>query len=155
MRRLLIVLLAVTTFSTGTAVAQSGYWAGFSVGYPGAALHFGLEDVAPSLAVRVNAGYSYIGNRFALGFDALYDVSVDTGAAPIDVYLGGGLGIGVGRGSPIISVNLLAGGEFRLIDAGLPQGGIYLEVGPSLSFNVPQNRTPFGVVARLGFNYHF
>lgn len=155
MRKFLIVLMAVGTLGAGSTFAQSGYWVGFSVGYPGAALHFGLEDVTPDLAVRINAGYSYVGNSFALGLDALYDLAVNTGSTPLDVYLAGGLGIGVGSGSPTISLNFLAGGEFRLIDAGIPRGGIYLEVGPSFSFNLPEGRAPFGVVARLGFNYHF
>lgn len=156
MRKLLVVILAVLTMGAGSAFAQSGYWAGFSVGYPGAALHFGIDDVVPNLAVRVNAGYSYVGNTgFAIGADALYELAVDMGTTPIDVYVGGGLGIGIGAGSPTISINALVGGEFRLIDAGLPQGGIFLEVGPSFSFNLPANRPPFGIVGRLGFNYHF
>ena len=79
MRKFLIALIAVVTLGAGTAFAQSGYWAGFSVGYPGAALHFGIEDVTPNLGVRVNAGYNYIGSGFALGLDALYDLDVDTG----------------------------------------------------------------------------
>lgn len=155
MRKLLIALVAVFAVGAGSAFAQSGYWAGFSVGYPGAALHFGLEDVTPNLAVRVNAGYAYVGNRFALGFDALYNLSVATGSTPIDAYLGGGVGIGIGAGSPIVSINALVGGEFRLVDLGIPSAGLFLEVGPSVSFNLPRNRAPFGVLARFGINYHF
>ena len=98
MRKFLVALIAVTALGAGTAFAQSGYWAGFSVGYPGAALHFGIEDISPNLDVRVNAGYNYIGSGFALGADVLYGLNVDMGTAPIDVYVGGGLGLGIGTG---------------------------------------------------------
>ncbi|MFA5550785.1 MAG: hypothetical protein WDA03_04130 [Trueperaceae bacterium] len=151
MRKFLIALIAVVTLGAGTAFAQSGYWAGFSVGYPGAALHFGLEDVTPNLSVRVNAGYNYIGSGFSVGVDGLYDLAVDTGTTPIDVYVGGGLGLGIGSGFDL-AVNAFVGGEFRLVDAGLPQGGVFLEVGPSFQV-IPAFR--FGVIGRLGFNYHF
>src|SRR5690554_449704 len=150
MRKFLIALIAVVTLGAGTAFAQSGYWAGFSVGYPGAALHFGIEDVTPNLGVRVNAGYNYIGSGFALGLDALYDLDVDTGTTPIDVYVGGGLGLGIGSGIDV-AINAFVGGEFRLVDAGLPQGGIFLEAGPSFSLSP----FAFGIIGRLGFNYHF
>lgn len=152
MRKFLVSLLAVAVLGGGAAFAQSGYWAGVSAGYPGAALHFGLENVSPNLDVRINAGYNYIGTGgFALGVDALYALPVDMGAAPIGVYAGGGLGLGIGSGVSV-GLNLFAGGEFRLVDAGLPEGGIFLEAGPSLGFSPSFN---FGVTARLGFNYHF
>lgn len=149
MRKFLISLIAVAVLGAGAAFAQSGYWAGVSAGYPGAALHFGLSDVTPDLDVRVNAGYNYIGSGFALGVDALYHLPFDTGA-PIDLYAGGGVGLGIGTGVDV-AVNLLVGGEFRLVDAGLPQGGVFLEAGPSLNLNPFK----FGVAARVGFNYHF
>ncbi|HZX00343.1 MAG TPA: hypothetical protein VFF10_09795 [Trueperaceae bacterium] len=151
MRKFLVSLIAVAALGTGTAFAQGGYWAGFSVGYPGAALHFGIDGISPGLAARVNAGYNYIGaGGFALGADILYDLAVDTGTAPIDVYLGGGVGLGIGTGINV-AVNAFVGGEFSLAGSGLPEGGIFLEAGPSIGFN------PFalGVAARLGFNYHF
>ena len=50
MRKFLVTLIAVAALGSGAAFAQ-GYWAGVSAGYPGAALHFGVEDVAPSLSV--------------------------------------------------------------------------------------------------------
>lgn len=151
MRKFLIALIAVVTLGAGTAFAQSGYWAGFSVGYPGAALHFGLEDVTPNLNVRVNAGYNYIGTGFSLGLDALYDLAVDTGSTPIDVYVGGGVGLGIGAGFDL-AVNAFVGAEYRLADLGLSQGGVFLEVGPSFRVLPAFN---FGVIGRLGFNYHF
>lgn len=152
MRKLLVSLIAVAALGTGAAFAQGGYWAGVSAGYPGAALHFGIDDIAPSLAVRLNAGYNYIGTGgFALGVDALYDLPVDMGDTPIAVYAGGGVGIGIGAGVAL-GVNVFVGGEFSLAQAGLPEGGVFLEVGPAIGI-IPN--FGFGVSGRLGFNYHF
>jgi len=151
MRKFLVSLIAVAALGAGTAFAQGGYWAGFSVGYPGAALHFGIDNISPGLAARINAGYNYIGTAgFALGADILYDLPVDTGTAPIDVYVGGGLGLGIGAGVNV-GINAFVGGEFSLAQSGLPEGGIFLEAGPSLGFSP----FSFGVTARLGFNYPF
>lgn len=151
MRKFLVTLIAVAALGSGAAFAQ-GYWAGVSAGFPGAAVHFGVEDVAPSLAVRINAGYNYIGTAgFAVGVDVLYDLPVDMGDAPIDVYAGGGVGLGIGGGFNA-GVNLFAGGEFSLAQAGMPEGGIFVEVGPAIAI-VPG--FGFGVVGRVGFNYHF
>lgn len=153
MRKLLVSLIAVAALGAGTALAQGAYWAGISVGYPGASLHFGVEDIAPDFSVRVNAGYSYVGTvGFALGVDGLYELPVDMGDTPIDVYAGAGLGVGVGGGALSLAANLIVGGEFNLATAGLPEGGVFLEVGPSLQF-LPGFQ--FGVLGRLGFNYHF
>ncbi len=152
MRKFVISLVAVAVLSAGSAFAQTGYWAGISAGYPGAAVHFGVDGVAPGLAVRLNAGYNYIGTGgFALGVDALYDLPVNMGDTPIDLYAGGGLGIGIGAGVAL-GVNLFVGGEFSLAQAGLPEGGVFLEVGPAIGV-IPA--FGFGVAGRLGFNYHF
>lgn len=152
MRKFLVSLIAVAVLGAGAAFAQGGMWAGVSAGYPGAALHFGVDDVAPNLAVRINAGYNYIGTGgFAIGADALYDLAVDMGDAPIQVYVGGGVGLGIGSGVAV-GVNAFVGGEFSLASAGLPQGGVFLEVGPSIGV-IPT--FGFGVTGRLGFNYHF
>ncbi|HEX7040106.1 MAG TPA: hypothetical protein VF202_08350, partial [Trueperaceae bacterium] len=62
----------------------------------------------------------------------------------------GGVGLGIGAGVNV-AVNAFAGGEFSLSQAGLPEGGIFLEAGPSLGFSP----FVFGVTAKLGFNYHF
>ena len=152
MRKLLVSLIAVAALGTGAAFAQGGYWAGVSVGYPGASLHFGIDDISPGLAVRLNAGYAYTGNvGFAIGVDALYDLPVDMGDTPITVYAGGGVGLGIGTGIGL-GVNVFAGGEFSLASAGLPEGGVFLEVGPSIAV-LPN--FGFGILGRLGFNYHF
>lgn len=150
MRKLLVSLITVVALGAGLASAQGAYWAGVSAGYPGASLHFGIEDIAPDFSVRINAGYNYIGTGFALGVDGLYDLPVDLGDTPIDVYAGAGVGLGIGS-SFDIAINVFGGGEFNLASAGLPEGGIFLEVGPSLGLSPFK----FGVIGRLGFNYHF
>lgn len=149
MRKLLVTLIAAVALSAGAAFAQTGYWGGVSAGYPGASLHFGVSDVSPNLSVRVNAGYNYVGSGFAIGVDALYALPFDAGNA-LDVYAAGGLGIGIGAGVDV-ALNILGGAEYNLAEAGLPQGGVFLEVGPSISLSP----FSFGVTGRVGFNYHF
>jgi hypothetical protein len=148
MRKLVISLLAVFVLGAGSAFAQSGFWAGASVGWPGASIHFGVENVAQDLDLRVNVGSTYT-LAFSVGVDALYNLNIDTGVLPLDTYVGGGAAIGVG---PVTTIGLgvFGGIEYRLTEVDLPEGGVFFEVGPAISF-------PFlvGVVARLGFNYHF
>jgi hypothetical protein len=152
MRKLLISMIAIVALGTGAAFAQTGTWAGVSLGWPGAALHFGLENVAPNLDVRANLGYTYIGTGgFSFGVDALYNLNLDTGMAPLSTYVGGGLGLGFGAGFSA-GIGLLAGAEYRLIDAGLPEGGVFFEVGPTIGL---AGGFAFGFAGRLGFNYHF
>ena len=151
MRKLIISLLAVAVLGAGSAFAQSGYWAGVSAGYPGAVVHFGVENVFAGLDIRANIGYQYIGvPGFSLGADVLYGLAVDTGTLPLDTYVGGGIGVGIGTGMSI-GAGVFGGVEYRLGEIGLPEGGVFLEIGPSFSF------TPFafGFLGRLGFNYHF
>lgn len=148
MRKLVISLLAVFVLGAGSAFAQSGFWAGASVGWPGAAIHFGVENVVQGLDLRVNVGSTYA-LAFSVGADALYNLNVDTGMLPLDTYVGGGAAIGVGLVTSV-NVGLFGGVEYRLTEVDLPEGGVFFEVGPSISFQFL-----FGVLARLGFNYHF
>lgn len=153
MRRVMLAILVFVILVSGTATAQGRYWAGVSAGWPGVALHFGLDNVTPDLSVRINAGYAYGGTiGFALGLDAMYDLDINTGSAPLYPYIGGGLGLGLGSRDFALAVNLFIGGEFRLVDVGLPQGGVFLEVGPAI--RVIPNFDP-NVLGRLGFNLHF
>ena len=99
MRKLLISLFAVAALGTGAAFAQSGYWAGVSAGWPGAVVHFGVENVFAGLDVRANVGYQYVGVAgFGLGADVLYGLELDTGALPLDTYVGGGLQFAIAGG---------------------------------------------------------
>jgi hypothetical protein len=150
MRKLLVSLIAVVALGTGAAFAQTGTWAGISAGFPGAALHFGVENVATNLDVRANLGYNYFPVGFAFGVDALYNLRLDTGVAPLSTYVGGGVGVGIGEGLGV-GVNLILGGEYRLVEANFPEGGVFFEVGPTIGL-APFG---FGFAGRLGFNYHF
>jgi hypothetical protein len=150
MRKLIISLLAVAILGSGAAFAQTGTWAGLSVGWPGAALHFGVENLATNLDVRANLGYQYTGS-FSFGVDALYNLNLQTDVPALRTYAGGGFGFAFGAGLEA-GVGLLVGGEYRLVDAGFPQGGVFFEAGPAIAI------TPafgFGFAGRLGFNYHF
>ena len=150
MRKFILSLLAVAVLGTGSAFAQSGVWAGLSAGWPGAGLHFGVENVVAGLDVRANVNATY-GLAFGLGADVLYGLDLDTGVVALDTYVGGGLNAILG-GAFGLGINAFGGIEYRLGEIGLPQGGVFLEVGPSVLV-VPA--FAFGVGARLGFNYHF
>ena len=156
MRKTLAALLTAALLSLGSAFAQDSmmgeqFWVGISGGFPGVAVHFGLSDIIDDLDVRANVGFNYNGTGFAVGVDALYGLPIDTGATPLDVYVGGGPGFSVGTGGGL-AINVFGGVEYRLSDLGLPEGGVFLEAGPAIAV------TPafaFGVAARLGFNFHF
>jgi hypothetical protein len=158
MRTLFFGLLAALVLGGGAAFAQTGFWAGVSGGYPGAAAHFGVEDVVvENLDARLNLGYAYAADAgFSVGVDALYGLPVDTGDLAIGVYAGGGVGLVVGQA---VAVKALVGGEYRLGDLGIEQLGIFLEVGPSFGFDIDgdedEDSGGFGFDARVGANYHF
>jgi hypothetical protein len=164
MRTLFFGLLAALVLGGGAAFAQTGAWAGVSGGYPGAAAHFGVEDLGiENLDARVNLGYAYAGAAgFAIGVDGLYGLPLDTGDLAADIYVGAGVGMVVGEA---FAVKALAGGEYRLGDLGIPELGIFLEVGPSYGFDLSDEDLDdddeeiydggFGFDARVGVNYHF
>lgn len=155
--RKLLACLFTALFLGGAALAQdlvvvddTDYWAGISAGYPGAAFHFGIDDVADDLALRFDLGYVYVdGGGFSIGADALYDLAVDTDDAPVDVYVGGGVGAAFGDDGGFL-IKGIGGAEFFLADAGIDDLGVFAEVGPALVFD-----GGFGVDGRLGVNYHF
>ena len=149
MRKLVLSLLAVAVLGAGTAFAQSGLWAGISTGWPGAAVHFGVENVFEGIDVRANVTTTY-GLTFGLGVDGIYGLDLDVGTLPLDTYVGGGLDLFVGTFG--VGINAFGGIEYRLGELGLPEGGIFLEVGPN--FRVVPGFV-FGIDAHLGFNYHF
>ncbi len=157
MRKLLISLIAIAALGTGGVFAQSGFWAGVSGGYPGAQVHFGVENVFPNLDVRGNLGFSYfglvgVGTGLGIGADVLYNLDVDTGMVPIDVYVGGGPNIAIGAVALGFSIDAFVGGEYRLGELNLPEGGVFLELGPAIRI-MPAFTA--GFVGRAGFNWHF
>lgn len=156
MRKYLIALFATMLVGAGAAFAQDvtmdeeSYWAGVSAGYPGASVHFGVDNVVQNVAVRANLGYNYIGSGASFGVDGLYTLPVDLDAPGSSLYAGAGLGLGFGAGFDA-TINVLAGGEFRLVETDVPEIGIFGEVGPSISVT----GDGFGFTGRLGANYHF
>jgi hypothetical protein len=161
MRKFFVSLVAVSVLGLGGAFAQvvttqadvdSPYWAGFSTGFPfGANLHFGLSDaLGEGMDVRVNSSLGL--GFFGIGADLLFDLPVDTGTTPVDVYFGGGPNVGFVAGIAIVGLDLFGGAEYRLTEAGFAAGGVFAEVGPSLTF-VPAFTA--GANVKLGFNYHF
>ena len=151
MRKLILSLLAVVVLGAGSAFAQSGLWVGVSSGWPGFALHLGVEDVIANLDVRANVNSTY-GFAFGVGADVLYDLDVDLGALPLDTYVGGGLNLIFVPGGVGVGLGAFGGIEYRLGELGLPEGGVFLEIGPDFLV-VPV--FAFGINARLGFNWHF
>lgn len=175
MRRLYATLLAVFVLCWGAALAQvttvdidsdvdvgSQYWGGISLGVPfGVNFHIGAEDMLAEgvdMRANVSAGFSGV---FGVGGDILFDLPVDTADTPIDIYAGGGLAVKFGDldNDPVtdnatgFSLGLMAGLEYRLTNAGLPEGGIFAEVGPAINFGGGQPSVSPN--AKLGFNYHF
>lgn len=147
MRKFVLALVAALVLG-GAAFAQSGFYVAGSAGYPGAALHLGVEDVGvDGLDARLNVGYAYVGN-FSVGVDALYGLDVGTMDVPIDVYVGGGVGATFG-GS--FSLKALVGGSYSLAELGVDGLSVFVEGGPTYSFG----GGGFGADARLGVAYGF
>lgn len=156
MRKLLISLIAIAALGTGGAFAQSGFWAGVSGGYPGAQVHFGVENVFAGLDVRANVGLNYYGfgaPAIGVGVDVLYGLDVDTGAVPIGVYVGGGPNFTLVGGNIGVGAMAFVGGEYPLGDLGIPELSVFFEVGPAVKI-VPLP-VGFDFVGRLGVNYRF
>jgi hypothetical protein len=163
MRRLIASLFAIAALGFGAAFAQDAfgptvalspdYYAGASVGagLPGGAsfnLHFGMSNLfAQGVGARFSAG---IAGGFALGADVIANLPVNTGDAPLGIYAGGGLGLAF-RSETRIGVGIFAGGEYRLVNAGMPEGGIFFEMGPA--FSLSGHGATFNL--KGGFNYHF
>lgn len=149
MRKIVLALLAALVIG-GAAFAQSGFYVAGSAGYPGAALHLGVEDVGVAgLDARLNVGYAYVGD-FSVGVDALYglDISSMEMDVPIDVYVGGGVGATFG-GS--FSLKALVGGSYSLAEVGAPNFSVFVEGGPTFAFG----GGGLGGDARLGVAYGF
>jgi hypothetical protein len=150
MRKIVIALLAALVLG-GAAYAQSGFFVAASAGYPGAAIHFGVEDVAvEGLDARLNVGYAYAGD-FSVGLDALYGIDLGTMEMelPIDVYVGGGVGATFDGD---FTIKALVGGSYGLSELGVEGLSVFLEAGPTYTFATDNF---FSVDARLGVAYGF
>jgi hypothetical protein len=149
MRKIVLALLAALVLG-GAAYAQSGFYAAASAGYPGVAVHLGVEDVAvEGLDARLNVGWAYA-NEFSVGLDALYGIDLGTMEMdlPIDVYVGGGVGATF---TGDFTLKALVGGSYGLSELGVDGLSVFLEAGPTYTFG----GNGFGVDARLGVAYGF
>jgi hypothetical protein len=157
MNRFITLALATFALAFGAASAQvlatdvdSDYWVGLSYRGLNANLHFGLDDVlSQDLDARFTA---LVGDRFGVGVDVLYELPVELEDLPVEVYAGGGPDFYTIGGTTAFNLNVLAGSEYRLSQAGFPAGGVFLEAGPVLTF-LPSFQ--FGAQAKIGVNYHF
>ena len=148
------VELEETATGDTTLVVDDQYYAGASIGYPGFNLHFGIDNLADNLDGRATLALNYGGSFLELQAAGLYGlpITLDENLEPLTIYVGGGPVIGIGGGFTL-GLNVLGGGEYRLAQVDLPQGGVFLELGPQIDFVGADN--VFGYTGRAGFNYHF
>ena len=161
MRKLLILVLALFTLGASSAFAQddmmdmSTQWVGISSGYPlGVVFHYGIEDLlSEDLDLRINVSAIALGGGFSVvgGADALYNLDVDLDA-PVGVYAGGGLNVGLslGGGSAgfAFSARVLGGAEYMITDEFGAFGELRVGLGSFGGFT-------FIPSLALGVNYHF
>ena len=161
MRKLFITLSALGLLAFGSAFAQVGdadlavdipndTWVGASVGFPGLNVHVGRQDVLGAADLRGTAAVTY-GGAFGIGADILADLPFDFDSPFLEIYAGGGAFVTLGGGFGF-GVQGLIGGEYFLAEADLPEGAVFLELGPAIT--VAPSFDP-GIVGRLGFNYYF
>ena len=155
--RVLLVLITTALVSGISTASAEGNWFGIRSGYPlGLTLHYGVANgLASGAALRVSGRLVVDGNgtRFGLGLDALHTVAA---VSPFSVYLGAGPAVEVGSGVALLDVHGLVGGEFRFVDLGVPQLGIFAEgtLGARIGISGISSQFPtFG--AALGVNWHF
>lgn len=147
-------VLAIGLFAN--ASAQN--WFGVRSGYPlGVTLHYGIDNaLSNGFDLRVSGRVTASGGsaRFGIGVDAMTTVAAE---GPFSVYLGAGPALEFGNGGAWLDIHALGGGEFRFVDLGLPQLGLFLEATLGGSFGLGAGSAAqiptFG--AALGVNWHF
>ena len=159
-----VLLLTVFALLVGGAFAQDdqvvvitepesieSYWATVALGYPlGLSFGVGVNDLINNdIDARGLLSVAFDGD-FGIGADLLFDIPANVGT-DIDLYAGGGPALTFG-GDFLLGIKLFAGGEYRLGGIGLPEGGVYAELGPTLRF---APNFGGGLNTRVGVNYHF
>ncbi len=122
-------LVVVALLLGGSTLAQSGQYAGVSVGNPFLQGYYGLEDaLAPDVDARIRLALGIFGG-FALnvGADAIFDLGVLDDRGLLNGYAGVGPSIGFGGSSYLGS----GYGYFSLDATGL--GGVSYAIDPGLS----------------------
>jgi hypothetical protein len=134
-----------------TPSPEDRYWFGVSTSFPlGPSLHFGLDDVLGSVALRASSSL-FLGGELDLGISALIDLPVVITPLPARVYGGLGPTFTVAVEHSGFALQAFLGTEVRLGSGDTEPGGVFIEVGPSVEL-VPALDS--GFVARVGFNYH-
>jgi hypothetical protein len=124
------VLLVVILCVVSGALAQSGQYAGVSIGNPFLQGYYGLEDtLAPDVDARIRLALGIFGG-FALnvGADAIFDLGVLDDRGLLEGYAGVGPSIGFGGASS----GGLGYGYFSIDATGI--GGVSYAIDPDLSF---------------------
>ncbi len=181
MRKFVLSVLAVAFIGSGAALAQSGSWAGASVGFPlGFSVHYGMKDLfGPNLDVRASLSGSFSGGSFAggsyrsfsvgIGADLLYDLGSLTDLAQLNPYAGGGLSLGFAGASSTSGGTTVSGSGVAYDIHGLagveylfsPEWGVFTEFqlgfGSAVVGVAGSTAAVSGITygARLGVNYHF
>ena len=153
MKRLSLILL--TLLSLNLASAQND-WFGLRTGYPlGVTIHYGIGNGLPNgFDMRISANLRVRNNNlvdFGLGIDGMNTVYRDR---PLEFYVGGGPALDFGGGGILIDVHGLAGGEFRLYDAGIPRLGIFGEVSLGAGLGIGRDSIIPSAGVGFGFNWH-
>lgn len=155
--RVLLALLTAALVSGISSASAQGNWFGVRTGYPlGVTIHYGIANaLSNGFDLRISGHVVAHGGqaRVGLGLDAMHTIAEKS---PFSVYLGAGPAIEFGAGNAWLDLHALFGGEFRFVDLGLPQLGIFAEgtLGGAIGLSDGSAEVPtFG--AALGVNYHF
>ena len=162
MRRFLktrfVLTLAAVLLASGIATASAqNNWVGIRTGYPlGLTVHYGrVNGFGPGADMRISGRIEVHNNvaRYGLGVDVLHTVYYDS---PFSVYIGAGPAIETGSGGTWLDVHGLIGSEFRFVNVGAPQIGLFAEgtLGGVIGISNQPSEIP-SVGLALGVNYHF
>lgn len=144
--------------TTEPTEAHYNNWAGIRTGYPlGLTVHYGrVNGFGAGADMRISGRVEVHGSvaRFGLGVDVLHTVYSDS---PFTVYLGAGPAIETGSDGTWLDLHGLVGSEFRFVNVGAPQVGLFAEgtLGGVIGFSGNQTSQIPAVGLALGVNYHF
>ncbi len=143
-------LLVFVVLFLGSAFAQSGQYAGVSIGTPFLQGYYGLEDaLAPDVDARFRLSLGIFGGfGVSLGADALFDLSTLDNAGLLQSYVGVGPSIGFGGSSSSYLGSSYSYGYFDFDVTGL--AGIKYALDPNINLfgEAGLGLGIFGVTAR-------
>ncbi|UCH26752.1 MAG: hypothetical protein JSV66_03640 [Trueperaceae bacterium] len=156
MRKVLVILVSVVALGLGSTWAQGDITLGASAGFPYAAAHVSIADLAAGLDVRANVVFAlsdYGGgdsSGFGVGADVLYGLDFDLGI-DVDVYAGAGATFTFGT-DQVALLNAFIGGTYPLDVSGMSGLSLFAEVGPGFTITAPGDNI-LVPVARVGVNF--